>query len=122
MGARVQATVAAASETGFEPEAAVLDGAWTHLASVTRSALERASLADVLPNATLYLQGFGQVVLAWIWLDIATAASRSSSTEAPGKVAAMRYFFAYELPRRIALLDLVECGETLCRDVPAELL
>ncbi|MEU1517566.1 acyl-CoA dehydrogenase C-terminal domain-containing protein [Streptomyces sp. NPDC005811] len=65
-----------------------------------------------------YLQGFGHVVLAWILLDVAVAAAGSVHREAPGKTAAMRYFFAYELPKTGAWLDVVARRESLCREVP----
>jgi hypothetical protein len=55
---------------------------------------------EALANATPYLQAFGHVVLAWIWLDVALArAPRRRRSLKPGKLAAMRYFFAYELPK-----------------------
>jgi hypothetical protein len=61
---------------------------------------------EALANATPYLQAFGHVVLAWIWLDVALAAAalpRRRRCAGPAG-ARMRYFFAYELPqdRRLA--------------------
>jgi butyryl-CoA dehydrogenase len=39
---------------------------------------------------------------------------------AQGKPAAARYFFAYELPKIGAWLDVVARRESLCRDLRAE--
>jgi len=58
---------------------------------------------EALANATPFLQAFGHVVVAWLWLDVALAAERATAALEPGKLAgklaAMRYFFAYELPK-----------------------
>jgi butyryl-CoA dehydrogenase len=119
---RVGETVEAARESGLELQAAALAEAWDGIESATEDAWATDDPQDALPNATAYLQAFGHAVLAWIWLDIAVAALRSSSPEAPGKVAAMSYFFAYELPRIPAWLHVVSRREPLCRDLDPDLL
>jgi hypothetical protein len=61
---------------------------------------------DLQANATIYLDAFGHVVIAWIWLwQAAKAQIALDRQDAPadrafyeGKVAACRYFFRYELP------------------------
>ena len=81
---------------------------------------------DALANATPYLQAFGHVVLAWLWLDVARAceAQRTqASTDAAtldalqGRLAAMRYFYAYELPKIDAWLLPVASRQALCREM-----
>jgi butyryl-CoA dehydrogenase len=60
----------------------------------------------VLANSVKYLDLFGNVVIAWIWLKqgvVATRALEASLHETDehfyrGKLQAMRYFFRYELP------------------------
>ncbi|MCW9001415.1 MAG: acyl-CoA dehydrogenase [Rhodospirillales bacterium] len=60
-----------------------------------------------LANASVYLEMVGHVVVAWVWLSQALAARRALDAgeginEAgfyKGKLAACRYFFAWELPR-----------------------
>jgi butyryl-CoA dehydrogenase len=62
-----------------------------------------------LGNATLYLDAFGRVALAWIWLKQAIAATsglESNPTQAngdyyKGKLQAATYFFNWELPQTI---------------------
>ena len=75
------------------------------LESATRAAWATGVPEEALANATPYLQAFGHVVLAWLWLDVAPVC-RARLADAPatrpalqGKLAAMRYFFAYELPK-----------------------
>ena len=45
------------------------------LVAATRAAWETGSPQEALANATPYLQAFGHVVLAWIWLDVAICAA-----------------------------------------------
>ena len=73
-----------------------------------------------LPNAVPYLQAFGHGVVAWIWLDVALAVTASASPLQPGKVAAMRYFYAYELPKIGAWLGVVASREPLVREMREE--
>ncbi|MEO7852367.1 MAG: acyl-CoA dehydrogenase C-terminal domain-containing protein, partial [Rubrivivax sp.] len=64
----------------------------------------------------------GHVVLAWLWLDVALVCQRVLGTSADdaamqGKLAAMRYFFAYELPKVDAWLLAVASRQGVCRDM-----
>jgi butyryl-CoA dehydrogenase len=70
-----------------------------------------------LANATIYLDMMGHVVVAWMWLRQAMAATRRLGSPDPdrnlldGKLAACRYFFAHELPKartQRALLDSLD--------------
>ena len=80
----------------------------------------------VLDHATPFLQGFGHVVLAWIWLDLALCARKAS--DAPdsrqelllGKLAACRYFFAFELPLAQAWLQPLLRADATLRETPQE--
>jgi butyryl-CoA dehydrogenase len=69
-------------------------------------------------NATPYLQAFGHVVIAWLWLEMASAALRPGSTvgEGHGKLQAARYFFRYELPKIGAWLEVVASRDRTCLD------
>jgi butyryl-CoA dehydrogenase len=75
----------------------------THLIEVRKKGDPELFLAD----ATLYLEFFGIVCVAWQWLLQATAVvkalmNRPNSAEANfynGKFFAFRYFFEYELPK-----------------------
>jgi butyryl-CoA dehydrogenase len=72
---------------------------------------------EALANATPYLQAFGHVVLAWIWLDVALATAGCSDDAAQGRRAAMRYFFHYELPKTDAWLVVVAARDATCREM-----
>ncbi|MBU3914302.1 acyl-CoA dehydrogenase [bacterium] len=78
------------------------------LRDVTSHLLKLSGQKDVfLANATLYLEMFGIVSIAWQWLIQGTAAQKgladtSSETETlfyQGKIYSLRYFFKYELPK-----------------------
>jgi alkylation response protein AidB-like acyl-CoA dehydrogenase len=66
-----------------------------------------------LANATIYLDMFGHVVIAWMWLRQAVVAARKieagegDSDFLSGKLAGCRYFFAYELPKTRAQRELL---------------
>ncbi|MBP7336137.1 acyl-CoA dehydrogenase [Niveispirillum sp.] len=122
---------AAEAQGGFGDEIDALHGALAGLGRATRAVLACKDPEHALANATLYLDGFGQIVIAWLWLKQAVAASRAleSGTGAgetdfhQGKIAACRYFFRYELPRALPLLVLVERLDSTCLDVtPAQFL
>jgi alkylation response protein AidB-like acyl-CoA dehydrogenase len=104
---------------GHEPDlsepANALAAALQKLGAATKSAWATGVPEEALANATPYLQAFGHVVLAWLWLDVALAAKDHALAE--GKHAAMRYFFAYELPKVDAWLSVVSRRESLVRDI-----
>ena len=52
-----------------------------------------------LANASVYLEAFGHIAIAWIWLEQAIAAHGKASDFHDGKRQAARYFFHWELPR-----------------------
>ena len=118
LAARVMATVERAGQIAeLAPQAQELAGAWQRLAAATESAWATGVPEEALANATPYLQAFGHVVMAWLWLDVAMAAQRATAELRPGKLAAMRYFYAYELPRIDAWLGVVARREPLVREM-----
>jgi alkylation response protein AidB-like acyl-CoA dehydrogenase len=118
LAARMAATAERARQVpGLAPHADSLVAAVEQLAAATRDAWATGVPEEALANATPYLQAFGHVVLAWLWLDVAVAALRGRHALAPGKLAAMRYFYAYELPRIGAWLGVVARRESLPREV-----
>jgi butyryl-CoA dehydrogenase len=96
--------------------AQALSAAADHLHAATRAAWSTGSADAALANATPYLQAFGHVVLAWIWLDVASRAAAAPADAAQrGRLAACRYFFHYELPKIVAWLAVVETRDDTCR-------
>ncbi|MFH1057603.1 MAG: acyl-CoA dehydrogenase [Pseudomonadota bacterium] len=87
-----------------------LQAALDQLRAATQAKLALAAAGDVavfLCDATLYLELFGLVAVAWQWLKQGLAASQALAAGAgesdqafyQGKLTTMRYFFHYELPK-----------------------
>ncbi|KVO58786.1 acyl-CoA dehydrogenase [Burkholderia stagnalis] len=90
---------------------------WTRLCDVTR---QLGSIGDPpvrLANASVYLEAFGHLVVAWLWLDVMLAAHGQGGDFYAGKRAAARYFFRWELPKVDAQLDLLASVDTTTLDV-----
>ncbi|MCF8130835.1 MAG: acyl-CoA dehydrogenase [Deltaproteobacteria bacterium] len=80
-----------------------------HLAGIQKAKGIEHALAD----ATLYLELFGIIAIAWQWLMQATVIVKALNGKPPetevefyqGKFYAFRYFFGYELPKAEGLLN-----------------
>jgi alkylation response protein AidB-like acyl-CoA dehydrogenase len=108
--AAIESTIAEAKQsTKLNQYAEELEAAVATLKQVTEfllgSMLEK-NIDLVLANSVKYLDLFGNVVIAWIWLMQGVVAARAIE-QGPhaddenfynGKLQAMRYFFNYELP------------------------
>jgi alkylation response protein AidB-like acyl-CoA dehydrogenase len=70
-----------------------------------------------LLNATTYLEAFGHIVLAWIWLEQALKAVGKDDDFYRGKLAACRYFYEFELPKTGPQLALLGSQTTLLADM-----
>ena len=129
LAARIGETVAEArGDERLRGHAAALE---THLAEtieLTR-ALGEAMAKDTrlaLANATAYLDMFGHVVIGWMWLRQASvAAARLDAGDGDsdflrGKLAACRYFFAYELPKARTQRDLLAALDDTTLTMQAE--
>jgi alkylation response protein AidB-like acyl-CoA dehydrogenase len=95
--------------------AIALESGWGRLEQTTEGLLGTSDVTERLANASCYLDAFGHVVVAWIWLEQGlVAASASEGTDEAfyqGKLAACDYFYRWELPRIerwLGLLDPVE--------------
>ncbi len=76
-----------------------LRAAWQDILRALR-AIQNLPEATRMDNATAFLRAFGHVVMAWLWLDQARAASPAPADAFhAGKVTACRYFFEFELPK-----------------------
>jgi alkylation response protein AidB-like acyl-CoA dehydrogenase len=158
LAVRINATLERAGQVpGLAAHGNGLAAALQKLGTATKAAWATGVPDDALANATPYLQAFGHVVLAWLWLDVAVVARRALDDEPEGgivgktvgesvaktsgetgrgpgaepesrpetahaarmqgKLAAMRYFHAYELPKIDAWLGVVSTRQPLCRDM-----
>jgi len=105
--------------------AATLRDSWLKLRAVTDRVVNHGDLSVELANATPYLEAFGSIAVAWLWLWQAVAARRVLA-EAPnddfanGKIAACSYYFIYVLPEALTKLGLVELMDQTCLAVTPE--
>ena len=123
LGARITASIErAAAVPPLAGHGAALAGALQQLAQATQAAWANGQPSQALANAVPYMQAFGHTVLAWIWLDVATAAvlgDREQSLAATvGRLHATRYFYHYELPKIAAWLGVVNSRDSTCADMP----
>jgi len=125
LAARINTTIQRAiQQPALAAEANALGKALQHVGAATKAAWATGNPAEALPNAVPYMQAFGHMVLAWVWLDVVLAALDKDVAQADaatqGRVGAARYFFRYELPKIDAWLAVVETRDTTCADLPEE--
>src|SRR5690606_22550760 len=75
------------------------------LREVTARLLAVADPVARLANASAYLEAFGHVTVAWVWLDQVLALGERDDDFARGKRQAARHFIGWELPRVDAWLE-----------------
>jgi alkylation response protein AidB-like acyl-CoA dehydrogenase len=110
LGKAVTATLLEANAAGAEAAelAAQLKSSWQRLLEVTGAMFASGDTEATLANSVIYLEAFGHVVMAWIWLEQFVVADGQSGDFYDGKRQATRYFFRYELPKTAPQLDLLE--------------
>ena len=129
----VQRTIATAlPHSQLQGECRALAAALRTLAATTRKLVETAEAGDAdlaLANATVYLDAFGTVTVAWRWLAQAQAAlvglargievSDSDRAFYAGKLTACSFFFRFDLPRAVQQLQVLARLDDLALRVPA---
>lgn len=88
------------------------------------SQIPTKGISAYLANATLYLDAFGHVVVAWMWLrqaiistkNLPNARNEDDKNFYQGKINTCRYFMTYELPNIKAPLRLLSQADTQCMD------
>ena len=128
----VQKTITSAKETSdLKPYVQALEKALEVLQKVTGHLLEVAGSqsADVfLADATLYLELFGIISVAWQWLHqgiyiqrgLESDPSESEHEFLQGKFYALRFFFAYELPKIHGLAERLTNSDGLTVEMKVE--
>ena len=119
-----QSTDRAQQHESLRGHARALLQALDAVTAATRDAWASANPTEALPNAVPYMQAFGHMVLAWIWLDVVASelalAVPPSSAASTGRMRAARYFFHYELPKIGAWLQVVASRDMTCAEMPEE--
>ena len=118
----IQASIASAK---LHPELAIHAHALEHWAQRLQATLQDLSRAPdaalMLANATVFLEAFGHLVVAWVWLEQACVACTAlqANTLAQtdqhfyrGKLQANQYFYQWELPKLGPMLDLLSSLDT----------
>jgi hypothetical protein len=109
LGEAVNATVEAASAAGGDAAelAEDLSNTWQRLVEVTAAMFASGDIDAALANSVTYLEAFGHIVVAWIWLEQVVACKGRTGDFYDGKRHAARYFFRSELPKTGPALDLL---------------
>ena len=96
-----------------------LAGALKKIGNATKAAWASGQPQEALANAVPYMQAFGHMVLAWIWLDVALAKHNATKDIASGAgiMPATQYFYHYELPKIDAWLAVVSSRDMTCADM-----
>ncbi|MDR2336404.1 MAG: acyl-CoA dehydrogenase [Burkholderiaceae bacterium] len=93
--------------------------------ATTKAAWASEQPEEALANAVPYMQAFGHMVLAWMWLDVACSVLDKDATlsdmQNAGRMSAVRYFFHYELPKIGAWLGVVKTRDMTCAAVSTEM-
>ncbi|WP_040790500.1 acyl-CoA dehydrogenase [Nocardia paucivorans] len=116
---RVRATIAAARIVGGEAAefADALEASWERLARVTIELFATGDVERALANSSIYLEAFGHITMAWIWLEQLLATQGRTDDFYEGKRHAARYFYRFELPRTGPQLDLLAALDTTTLDM-----
>jgi butyryl-CoA dehydrogenase len=122
LASRINATIEQAiQQPALAEHASALGQALQQVGSATEAAWATGNPQEALANAVPYMQAFGHMVLAWIWLDVSlVAAAMPEGAAREGRLRAARYFFHYELPRIGAWLHVVATRDPTCADMPEE--
>jgi butyryl-CoA dehydrogenase len=125
----VRKTIGAANDSKeLKPYAEALENALEKLQEVTRFLLDmgtRESAERFLADATVYLELFGIVSIAWQWLHqglfiqkgLSNNPSDADADFFHGKFYTMRFFFNYELPKIEGLVQCLKNNDGLTVDM-----
>jgi hypothetical protein len=123
LAGRIEATIVRArAQPELVEYAVALGQALQGVRAATEAAWSGGDPALALANAVPYMQAFGHMVLAWIWLDVALAipAGARDLPAQQGRLRAARYFYRYELPKIGAWLDVAARRDATCAEMPEE--
>ena len=114
LGRRIVETARSAPEE-LKAEADALLDAWGALRAATLAIGERRDRLGpeaALAPAQAYMEAFGRITLAWIWLWQATVVENQSDAHfRAGKLAACRHTFFWELPKAFTALAQIDAQE-----------
>ncbi len=118
----------ARADEALLPYADELEAAIATLKTTTEKllgAMMEQNIDLALSNSVKYLDVFGNVVIAWMWLKQGVVASAALTGQPhisdenfyQGKLQAMKYFFKFELPEINAWAELLQSIDSTCHDM-----
>ncbi|MFM1949187.1 MAG: Acyl-CoA dehydrogenase [Pseudomonadota bacterium] len=121
LAARMMATAQKAQAfPDLADNAKALSDALQKVTKATQMAWSTGQPQEALANAVPYLQAFGHLVLAWIWLDVSASCRGNTTPAQTGRQAAAQYFYRYELPKIDAWLNVVSNRDMTCANLSEE--
>ncbi|MEN9995389.1 MAG: Acyl-CoA dehydrogenase [Pseudomonadota bacterium] len=121
LAARMTATAQKAQAfPDLADNAKALSDALIKVTKATQMAWSTGQPQEALANAVPYLQAFGHLVLAWIWLDVSASCRGDTTPAQTGRQAAAQYFYRYELPKIDAWLNVVGNRDMTCANLSEE--
>jgi alkylation response protein AidB-like acyl-CoA dehydrogenase len=120
LASKINATIERAMQMpDLAAQANQLAASLKKIGNATKTAWASGQPQEALANAVPYMQAFGHVVLAWMWLDTALAITNATKSEAfyAGLARARAYFYAYELPKIDAWLAVVSSRDMTCAEM-----
>lgn len=114
MATILQTSNVASGDVNLSEYASMLDATLYKLADVTRQLHNSGHAELTLANASVYLEAFGHIVVAWIWLEQMLVVSGKNEDFYRGKMQAGKYFFHWELPKTAPLLELLASLDDTC--------
>jgi butyryl-CoA dehydrogenase len=118
LGARMRETAdKAMAFADLAEDAKALNTALQKVIAATQMAWSSGQPQEALANAVPYLQAFGHLVLAWIWLDVSASCRGAQTPAQTGRQAASKFFYHYELPKIDAWLHVVSNRDMTCANL-----
>ena len=118
LGARMRETAdKAMAFADLAEDAKALNTALQKVIAATQMAWSSGQPQEALANAVPYLQAFGHLVLAWIWLDVSASCRGAQTPAHTGRQAAAKFFYHYELPKIDAWLQVVSNRDMTCANL-----
>jgi butyryl-CoA dehydrogenase len=127
-----QAIQSARADAVLAPYAEKLSQALEQLEEITGHLLAEKNEKGVeffLADATLYLEYFGIITIAWQWLlqgvtiqaSMENGCKKKEATFYNGKLFTMKYFFEYELPKTAGLMERLKQCDGLTVEMDSKL-
>ena len=124
----IQITLDAAADlAGLASHCVQLADALAQVEATIKAVSEADDSSLALANATIFLDAMGHLVIAWMWLKQAVAATvgldkghEPDTAFYRGKLAAAQFFYRYELPKIQSNLAIVASLDSTCYDLASD--